>query len=154
AMIVLAALERIVAPRRVALTEVEDGDLALTSQPHRTTPNGADPRFRIVAGADKTELSTAAARLKGSRVEVFLTTSKILLRPIELPGRASEFLDGIIRAQIDRLTPWAARDAAFGSSSPRAVGNDRIALTIAATARSTVMPYVNAVAGHGARSIS
>jgi general secretion pathway protein L len=59
--------------------------------------------------------------------------------------RAAEFLDGIVRAQIDRLTPWTAGDAVYCWTLPRAAGGDRIALTLAATARAMVLPLVQAV---------
>jgi general secretion pathway protein L len=95
----------------------------------------------------------AVTRLVGSRVELYLQPGKFLFRPLELPSRATEFLDGVVRAQIDRLTPWAARDAAFGWSAPTAFTDDRIRVTVAATAQSRIAPYVQAIADGGAHSI-
>jgi general secretion pathway protein L len=73
---------------------------------------------------------------------------------VELPSRAREFLEGIIREQIDRLTPWSPGEAVFGWSKPVEIASDRIAVTVAATARAQVMPFVQAVAGFGAESIA
>src|SRR5262249_57997110 len=73
---------------------------------------------------------------------------------LELPRRATEFLDGIVRAQIDRLTPWSAENAAFGWGAAVELANERVSVTVAATARSLVMPLVSAIAGLGADSIA
>jgi general secretion pathway protein L len=92
--------------------------------------------------------------LKGSRVDIVLQPSRFMFRQIELPRRASEFLDGIIRSQIDRLTPWSAADAVFGWSKPNAIANDRIVVTVAATARTQLTPFVQAVTDLGAQSVA
>ena len=65
-----------------------------------------------------------------------------------------DFLDGIIRAQIDRLTPWSATDAVFHWTRPADVANDQIHVTIAATARAVIAPYIRLAAELGAASIA
>jgi general secretion pathway protein L len=76
-----------------------------------------------------------------------------MFRPLELPKRAAEFLEGIVRAQIDRLTPWTVGEAVYSWTPPTEAGNDRIQLTVAATARAHVTPYVQALAALGATAI-
>lgn len=141
------------APRTVQLVEESDGVFAVRGGKRAAA---IEPqRIRIVDGSLIGELPPKVAdMLKGGRAEIVLQPSRFLFRPLELPGRASEFLDGIVRAQIDRLTPWSAADAVFGWSKPAVAGPDRIMLTVAATARALVTPYVKAIGGAGARSIS
>jgi general secretion pathway protein L len=94
------------------------------------------------------------AILKGSRVELAMRPDRFFFRAIELPRRATEFLDGVVRAQIDRITPWAAGEAVFGWSAPAELSNDRISVTIAATARPQIMPLIQAIGHLGVKSIS
>jgi general secretion pathway protein L len=91
--------------------------------------------------------SNLAPVLKGSRVEIVLQPTRFLFRPLELPARASDFLEGIVRAQIDRLTPWNASEAVFGCSAPVESGTESITTVIAATTRKVAMSYVQAVSG-------
>lgn len=91
--------------------------------------------------------------LRGAKVEVLLQPRRFMFRPLELPRRALDFLDGIVRAQIDRLTPWSADAAAFGWHSEVDPANDRIDVTIAATAKTLIAPFINAVAALGADTI-
>ena len=95
-----------------------------------------------------------AAILPGSRVELTLRPHQLLFRQIELPARAAEFLDGILRAQIDSLTPWNADDCAYGWSKPVQVMADRIVLNIAAGALQSLRPYARAFSNAGAYSVS
>jgi len=86
-----------------------------------------------------------AQTFRGSRVEIVLQPKRFLLRPLELPARAADFLEGIVRAQVDRLTPWSASEAVFGCSAPVASGTESITTMIAATTRKVAMSYVQAV---------
>jgi general secretion pathway protein L len=131
---------------------VEEGDGAFTL--HGSGKGSATERIRIVNGeVVAAGDGNAAAMLKASRAELVLQPGSFVFRPLELPRRAIEFLDGIVRAQIDRLTPWSAENAAFGWSAPVEIANDRVLVTVAATARNLVMPLVTAIAGLGADSI-
>jgi general secretion pathway protein L len=113
-----------------------------------------DQRIRIGQGAVTDTLSADwLEMLHGSRAELVLRPDRFMFRPLELPKRAAEFLEGIVRAQIDRLTPWTVSEAVYSWTPPAEAANDRIQLTVAATARSVVAPYVQALADLGAASI-
>jgi general secretion pathway protein L len=94
------------------------------------------------------------AMLNGSRAELRLRAAQVLFRPLELPRRATEFLAGVVSAQVDRLTPWTANDAAFGWSAPAEAGADRVVITVAATARARVQPIVDALVAAGAEAVA
>jgi general secretion pathway protein L len=109
---------------------------------------------RIVDGALTESLPVDwMTALRGSRVEVVLHPRRFLFRPLELPRQAVDFLEGIVRAQIDRLTPWHANDAVFGWTRPLEA-DDRIKLSVVATARTMVSPYVSSLTGLGTNSVS
>jgi general secretion pathway protein L len=149
---IVAAYAKVVSAPGVQLVEEAHGVFTV-----RAAGKGAKnppERIRIVDGQVVASGSdNAAALLKSSRADVLLQPTSFVFRPLELPRRATEFLDGIVRAQIDRLTPWSAENAAFGWSAPAEIANDRIMVTVAATARAAVMPLVGAIAGLGADSI-
>jgi len=63
-------------------------------------------------------------------------------------------MPGIVRSQIDRLTPWNAADTAFGWSNPIEADAERMVVTIAATAFSLIKPYVQAITDIGVHSIA
>jgi general secretion pathway protein L len=114
-----------------------------------------DRQIRIAEGVIADPLPADWAQiLRGSRAEMVLRPNRFLFRPLELPRRAVEFLDGIVRSQIDRLTPWTSGEAVFSWTPPTEAPNDRIELTIAATARALVAPYVQAIADLGVASVA
>jgi len=154
AAFVVAVLRRFTAPSAVELIEEEDGTFVV--QKAGATPSGRPfERVHITDGRVIGEHADIVEQmLRGSRADVVLRPDRFLLRPLELPQRAAEFLDGVVRAQIDRLTPWSAADAAFGWSKPREAGTDRIAVTVAATARALVLPYVQALTALGAQAVT
>jgi general secretion pathway protein L len=147
---IVAALGRIMSPRNVRLVE-EDGGLFAVEAAGRS----GDERLRIADGHVVGPLpEQMATTLRGSRLELVLQANAFLFRPLELPRRAAEFLAGIVRAQIDRVTPWTADEAVFGWSAPTDLGSDRIVVTVAATARAKVAPYVAALGELGPQSIA
>jgi general secretion pathway protein L len=94
------------------------------------------------------------AQLAGSRVELMVSPDRCLFCPLDLPSRATEFLSGIVRAQIDRLTPWHASDVAFGFSAPVEIESERLTITIAATPLASIKPLLNSLFAKGARSVA
>jgi general secretion pathway protein L len=114
-----------------------------------------DHRVHIVGGSIVEALpQNWTMALRGSRIELVLRPSRFLFRPLELPKRAAEYLEGIVRSQIDRLTPWTANEAVYSWTPPIDAPNDRIHLMIAATARALVAPYLHAIASLNAASIA
>ncbi len=93
------------------------------------------------------------ALLRRSDIHVSLDPSRFVFRQLELPRAAVPFLEGVVRAQIDRLTPWSASDAAFGWGAPADIGEGKVRLIIAATARSVVAPIEEALIAARAHSI-
>lgn len=93
------------------------------------------------------------AAVRGNRLELQVRSDRFVFKPLELPSRAVEFLGGVVRAQIDRLTPWSPDQAAFGFSAPAEAGPGRIVVTVVATAKSILVPLVTAFSGLGARSV-
>jgi general secretion pathway protein L len=145
-----------VASRPVEFIEEGDGEFSLRTggkdAGSRARPEAG--RIRIMDGKVAGKVPGAlAAKLKACRAELVLQPGRFMFRPLELPRRAGEFLDGIVRSQVDRLTPWSPAEAAFGWSPPTDAGDDRITVTVAATARALITPLVEAVAGLGADSI-
>jgi general secretion pathway protein L len=149
-----ALLNRWSPQRVVRLTEEEQGTFALQAFGDAKDLILPDQHISIADGAMTASLSDDwKAWLRGSRAEVILRPGRFMFRPLELPKRAGEFLEGIVRSQIDRLTPWSVSEAAYTWTPPVEAANDRIQLTVAATARSMLMPYVRAAADLGAASV-
>ncbi|MET0674946.1 MAG: PilN domain-containing protein, partial [Bradyrhizobium sp.] len=138
---VIAGLDRLASPRVVRLVENEQGAFVVEAA-------GKAEAASSPATVDASELAgpRLAPLLRGSRVEIVLQPRRFLFRSLELPTRAAGFLDGIVRAQIDRLTPWTAADAVFGCSPPVSNGPNGIVTVIAATTRKAVMAHVDAMA--------
>jgi general secretion pathway protein L len=139
---IVGGFDRVVSPRVVRLIEDDKGGFAVEAADR---PENAPSHIGFADGA--LSGSNLAAMFRGNRVEFILQPRRFLFRPLELPARAADFLDGIVRAQIDRLTPWSAAEAVFGCSAPVGSGAESITTMIAATTRKVAMTYVEAVTG-------
>ena len=141
--------------RRLQLTEEDADTFKVDIAPTDERSASSAEYIRIVDGSLvgqwPRQLSEA---LKGSHVDLILKPNRFLCRPLDLPKRAGEFLEGIVRSQIDRLTPWSAAEAVFGWTLPHEASKDRIELTVVATARARIAPYLQPLVAAGAASIS
>lgn len=150
-----AAVGRVVRPRQIRLVEGEDDSFTAAGG---TGPKGValpDAVFRLVDGRPEPALSSDwEAALRGSRLEVQLKSEQVFFRVLDFPKRAVDFLDGMIRSQIDRLTPWTANDAMFGWSAPTDLANERIQLLLAATSKARLQPLVRFATSLGVTSIA
>jgi len=137
----------------VRLIEEGHDDFVLQPSEKVSSPNAASERIRIPHGRIVHD-SVPAATLAGNDIEMILKADRFLFRPLELPNRAAEFMPGIVRSQIDRITPWNAADSAFGWSEPVKADTERIVVTVAATTFGLIKPYVQAITDIGVRSIA
>jgi general secretion pathway protein L len=112
----------------------------------RLAPRDVGPPLRFVDGRFVEDAGARVrSRLEGGQIEISLARRRFVFRSLELPQQAGDFLDAIVRSQIDRLTPWSASQAAFGCGAPMETSSGRIGVVVAATARSSVMPFVTAL---------
>jgi general secretion pathway protein L len=129
--------------RRILLDESDDGTFRATVFASKSAPVLAELLFSLVNGRPNPPLSADwAVAFRGSRIEVELPSSQVMESPLDFPSRAGDFLDGMVRSQVDRLTPWSINDAVFGWSSPTATTNGRIQMTLAATAKTRIQPLL------------
>ncbi len=152
---IVALFDRFGSRRRVTFVEEPDDTFAVHVHGDAKNSNPQVDRIRIANDSLVEALPPAlAASVRGSHAELVLLPSRFLFRPLELPKRAAEYLDGIVRSQIDRLTPWTANEAVYSWTAPVDASNDRIELTIAATARAKIAPYLRAITDLGAASVA
>jgi general secretion pathway protein L len=150
---IISLLAQLRTQRQITLVEDESGGFILRSSDRGREKSLPDHRVELADGAVNGTLPDDwSEALRGSRTEIVLRPTRLLFRPLELPKRAIEFLDAIIRSQIDRLTPWTAAESIYGWTLPEATAGDRIRLTVAATSKALVRPYLDALTDIGVRA--
>jgi general secretion pathway protein L len=145
-----------IVPQRRILFVQGDGE-SFTARVISAQKDGFLPQasFRLVHGRPEPALTAQwQAALRGSRIDILIRPDQVLFRAVDFPRQATDFLDGMIRAQIDRLTPWTASEAVFGITAPAPIANERIALTLAATSKQKIQPLLRLAADSGATSIA
>lgn len=138
----------------IELVEQADGSFLVMDMRRKGAERGNGLSLRIDGGGIADPISPAArSALARSSVDVRLAPSHFVFRSLELPEGARQFLDGVVRSQIDRLTPWSASEAALGWSEPTDAGAGQFSITVAATARSLVAPIASAAMAAGAAQV-
>lgn len=141
--------------RQILLSEHSDHSFTAGLKSERKGPVLPEVSFRLSDGRPDPSLPADwVAAFRGSRIEAQMTSGQLLFRSLDFPKQAVDFLDGMIRTQIDRLTPWTADDVVFGWSPPTAIPNERVELTLASTSKQEIQPLVQLATNMGAASIA
>jgi general secretion pathway protein L len=122
------------------IVEQPDGAFEIASR-----KRGETLQARIVNGELTSPQSKAWRNaIRGRPVELQLDSERFIFKSLDLPRQAASFLDGVVRAQIDRLTPWRAAEAVFGCEATPEPGSDRLTVVVAAARAATVEPTLAA----------
>ena len=127
-----AVEDRLWPRRRLLLVQTAEG---YTLQ----RPDGQAAVERLQLGGPVADFPPeAAAVVKDGDVDIVLPVEELLVRTLDpLPAQSKPYLDGIVRHQLERLTPWRANDVLYSSYvAPAGPEDSRLIVTIAATARS------------------
>ncbi|MBV8925053.1 MAG: PilN domain-containing protein [Bradyrhizobium sp.] len=149
------AAGRLVRAQRIRLVEKDDGAFTASTIAARGGSGLPDLSIRLDGAKPQPSLPAEWKQaFRGGRIETLLRPAHIMTHQLDFPGKAADFLDGMIRARVDRLTPWSADDAVFGWSPPAPLANDRIEVTFAATSKRKVDPVLRFAEAVGAVSVA
>ena len=156
ALAVEAVADRQLSRGRVVVEYHRLDHVVLTLQaPSRGKPALPPATINLAAAAPRPALSPEWLRaLRGCALEVHVAAGNLLVRPLDFPRQAEPFLDGMIRTQIARLTPWTIDQVVFGFGTAPAAANDRIAVTLIAAPRALIQPLLAFAAEIGAAKIA
>jgi general secretion pathway protein L len=146
---------RIRSQPRILFVERDPDNFTARIASTRKGPMLPEASFHLLRGRPEPALTAQwQAALRGSHIDILLRPDRVLFRAVDFPKQAADFLDGMIRAQIDRLTPWPASEVEFGTTPPVPVGGERVALTVAATSKQKILPLLRIAADCGAASVA
>lgn len=132
--------------RRLVAVEGDEGELIL-----HAAGKAAGPALGRLSSGGSAVPAGVSRLLRRSHVTIDLDPGRFVFRTLDLPGRATDFIEAIVRTQIDRLTPWPSEQVMFGWSPPVPGGADgAISLTVAGTNKAFVEPLMDAVQARGA----
>ncbi len=106
----------------------------------------------LVARGTPEELAT---RVKGQPVELRLSSAQIVRNLLTLPATSRQFLEPVIRHQLDRLTPWAADRVAFDYAVADGLetGSGQIRVSVVTTSLDMLNQVLARFAGSGVRPV-
>jgi general secretion pathway protein L len=150
-----ALARRVVRARRIRLEQRADGTFTANAVSAGSGTALGTLSFRWDHGAPQPPLSTEwKAAFRGSSIDAELPAAQAMTHVLDFPSKAGDFLDSMIQSQIDRLTPWNARDAAFGWTAPKEATDGRIEVTFAATSKLKVAPLLQMAQALDAASVN
>ncbi|MEJ8574479.1 PilN domain-containing protein [Microbaculum marinum] len=91
-------------------------------------------------------------KMKNQQVELRLDPDQVLDKHIGLPAAGQQYIEAILRHQIERLTPWSADNVAFDYVVGEGMASDgQVPIRLVATARGTVAEAIRPFSEAGVR---
>ena len=122
-------------------------------------PDGKRERvqLKLAQVGNKSQLlpPEAAKQLSDRDVDLVMPTDELLVRTLDpLPGESRQYLEGIVRHQLERFVPWRADNVLYTYEiNPAGTGDDRLLVRVAATARTLHAPLIDAANAAGPRKL-
>src|SRR5262249_41229813 len=141
AKLVLAWREQRRSQRTLMISE-EKGALLV----HQSGADGrkAERKPQVLSGATARRVARSA---RGRFVILALSADKIVTRHLNVPTQAREFLAGIVRNQIERLSPWPPGEVMYGFAASD--GSASLDIQVLMTSRATIEGARAALASAG-----
>jgi general secretion pathway protein L len=97
--------------RRTLMISEENGALLVRQSGANAAGRDAGPKPKVLSASSAKRIARAA---RGRFVILSLSADKVVTRHLNVPAQAREFLAGIVRNQIERLSPWPATEVMYG----------------------------------------
>jgi general secretion pathway protein L len=97
--------------QRTLLISEENDTLLVRQSGKDAAGSDAGPKPEVLSGSTAKHVARSA---RGRFVILVLSAEKIVTRHLNVPAQAREFLAGIVRNQIERLSPWPAGEVMHG----------------------------------------
>lgn len=118
-------------------------------------PGERDRALARVDQAGKLAPPQLAESAEHRDIDVVLPAEELLVRTLDpLPAESKQYLDGIVRHQLERIVPWRADNVLYTyKAEPAGAGDSRLLVTIAATARNLHAPLFSALGSLAPRRV-
>jgi len=114
AMLLLAWREHRRSQRIIMISE--ENSALVVRQTGPDPVKDAKSRSKVLSASTAKRIARAA---RGRFVILALAADKIVTRRLNVPAQAREFLAGIVRNQIERLSPWPASEVMYGFAADK-----------------------------------
>jgi general secretion pathway protein L len=131
AKLVLAWREHRRSQRPLVISE-ENGELLVRQSDASSRDLGPKPKVLSTATAKRIVRSA-----RGRFVILALTADKVVTRHLNVPAQAREFLAGIVRNQVERLSPWPTGEVMHGFHA-NAEDKGSLDIEVLMTSRTTI----------------
>jgi general secretion pathway protein L len=122
-------------------------------------PDGKRDRnqLKLAQVGDKSQLlpPEAAKQLSDRDVDLVLPSDELLVRTLDpLPAESRQYLDGIVRHQLERFVPWRSDNVLYSYEAvPTGADDNRLVVHVAATARTLHASLIEATNAAGPRKL-